>query len=117
MEDLRRFLGQSPNIETHLLLTLTTNTKNLLEIYNCYNIMKIHKIIFTKLDECVRFGNVLNLTLGINRPVSYVTTGQNVPDDIEVADPLRLARLILRGIQELRVLKNMEREKKVGNHV
>ncbi|MCM8774558.1 MAG: flagellar biosynthesis protein FlhF [Candidatus Omnitrophica bacterium] len=97
MEDLKKFLGQSPNIETHLLISFTTKSKELLEIFKCYNILKVHKIIFTKLDEAMMFGNILNLSVRINRPVSYITTGQNVPDDIELADSQKLAQLIVKG--------------------
>ncbi|MBD3246365.1 MAG: hypothetical protein GF333_05075 [Candidatus Omnitrophica bacterium] len=116
MDDLRRFLGSSPNIETHLLLTMTTKPKNLLEIYNCYNIMKIHKVILTKLDESVRFGNILNLATRVNRPISYITTGQNVPDDIEVADPYNLVQLILKGREMLPEKKEGKKKGTVENY-
>ena len=57
--------------------------------------MPVDRLILTKLDEADRLGGILGV-LGISgRPVSYVTTGQAVPDDIEPADRDRLARLIL----------------------
>ncbi len=97
MEDLKNFLGQHFNIETHLLVSLTTKSRAMREIFSCYNIMRIHKVIFTKVDEATSFGNILNFSMHINRPISYITTGQNVPDDIEVADAYSLARLIVKG--------------------
>ncbi|MEX0586562.1 MAG: flagellar biosynthesis protein FlhF, partial [Pirellulales bacterium] len=48
-----------------------------------------------KLDEATGLGNLLPLVRGALLPLSYLTDGQNVPDDIQVADPRRLARVVL----------------------
>ena len=53
------------------------------------------RLILTKLDEAEGLGGVFATLVAANRPVSYITTGQAVPDDIERADRARLARLIL----------------------
>ena len=55
------------------------------------------KIIFTKLDEAVSIGVVFNVIRKVNKSLSYVTTGQDVPDDIDCAHGQKLARLILEG--------------------
>jgi flagellar biosynthesis protein FlhF len=52
-------------------------------------------LILTKLDEATGLGNLLPLVRSSRLPLSYLTNGQNVPDDIEVADARRLARLVL----------------------
>jgi flagellar biosynthesis protein FlhF len=52
-------------------------------------------MIFTKLDEAPHVGVMLNIMRKVNKPLSYVTTGQDVPDDIEVGRARRLAQLIL----------------------
>ena len=52
-------------------------------------------MLLTKLDECSGLGNILPLIRSSKLPLSYMTNGQNVPDDIEVADSMRVARLIL----------------------
>jgi flagellar biosynthesis protein FlhF len=57
-------------------------------------------LILTKLDEAEGLGAILGLLGQANRPVSYLTTGQGVPDDIEPANRKRLARLIL-GVEEI----------------
>ncbi len=54
-------------------------------------------MIFTKLDEAAHVGVVLNVIRKINKSLSYITTGQDVPDDIEVGKGRRLAQLILGG--------------------
>jgi len=70
--------------------------------------MNVHKVIFTKLDEATTYGNMLNFALKAKRPVSYLTTGQNVPDDIETADPERLACLVVKGKEESVSQKQLE---------
>ncbi|HEY7087167.1 MAG TPA: hypothetical protein VH518_03700, partial [Tepidisphaeraceae bacterium] len=57
--------------------------------------VRCDRMIFTKLDEAPHAGLVLNIVNRINKPLSYVTTGQDVPDDIEVGRGRRLANLIL----------------------
>ncbi len=52
-------------------------------------------MILTKLDETSGLGNVLPVLRSSRLPLSYLTNGQNVPDDIETADAHRLARMIL----------------------
>jgi len=57
----------------------------------------VDKIIFTKLDEAVHVGVILNVIRKVNKSLSYITTGQDVPDDIEVGKPKKLAQRILGG--------------------
>ncbi len=54
-------------------------------------------LILTKLDEAVQFGVVPNMLRATGLTLAMVTTGQEVPDDIEVASADRLARLVLDG--------------------
>jgi len=51
-------------------------------------------LLFTKLDETLTYGNILNAVLDFKKPLSFITTGQDVPNDIEVAEPDRIARLV-----------------------
>ena len=57
--------------------------------------VRIDKLIFTKLDEANTIGTVLNVVRAVKKSLSYVTTGQDVPADIEVARGRRIAQLIL----------------------
>jgi len=57
--------------------------------------VRVDKIIFTKLDEAAHVGVVLNVIRKVNKSLSYVTTGQDVPNDIEVGRGKKLAQLIL----------------------
>lgn len=96
MEELKSYLNIGHPDETILVLSVTTHSQDLINIYRQFAPMKIDKVIFTKLDETYSYGQILNTIYEINKPVAYLTTGQNVPDDIEVPDPLHLASLLLR---------------------
>ena len=55
------------------------------------------KLLFTKLDETGTIGNIMNMRCYTGAPLSYITSGQNVPDDIELADVQKLAKMLLGG--------------------
>lgn len=69
--------------EIYLVVSATTKYRDLKSIADAYKAITEYKIIFTKLDETTAFGNLLNLKLYTGAPLSYITCGQNVPDDIE----------------------------------
>ncbi|MEN6413174.1 MAG: flagellar biosynthesis protein FlhF [Veillonellales bacterium] len=96
LAELQALLGADPYIETHLVLSTTTKYKDALEIVNKFSVCSPQKFLFTKVDEASNLGTVLNLLYRFPTTLSYVTTGQNVPDDIELASPNKLANLILR---------------------
>ena len=83
--------------EIYLVLSATTKYKDLLEIVDIYHEMTAYKLIFTKLDETLTYGNLLNVKLYSGADISYVTMGQNVPDDIEVFHTQRIVKQLLGG--------------------
>lgn len=86
--------------EAYLVLSATTKYKDLLKIADMYKEMVSYKLIFTKLDETDGIGNLLNLKLYTKAAMSYVTFGQNVPDDIQVFNPQSVVRELLGGRKE-----------------
>lgn len=84
-------------VETVLLLSPVASREHLLDTANRYRIFNYDRLILTKVDECNNFGSMYEVLDEIGKPVSHVTTGQNVPRDIEKASPERLARLILQN--------------------
>lgn len=82
-------------VETNLLLSLTSSRENMMEVVRRYGKLDCDQIIFTKMDECTGCGFLYDVIAQAGRPVSFVTTGQNVPHDIELANPSRLAELIM----------------------
>jgi flagellar biosynthesis protein FlhF len=101
MEELQEFVSIARPDETILVLSITTDSNDLINIYQRFETIGIDKLILTKLDETYNYGAILNILHEINKPVAYFTTGQNVPDDIEVPDSLRLARMLLRRDEAL----------------
>lgn len=95
MEDLKRFVKVAQPDDIILVLSVTTDSDDLINIYHQFKSAGIDKIIFTKLDETTTYGQILNVVYEIRKPIAYVTTGQNVPDDIEVPDSICLARMFL----------------------
>lgn len=83
--------------EVYLVVSATTKYRDLLSIADSYSEMTEYKLIFTKLDETITLGNLLNLKLYTGAPLSYVTCGQNVPDDIEQFNPQKTVKLLLGG--------------------
>jgi len=83
--------------EVYLVISATTKYKDLTSIADTYREMSDYKIIFTKLDETTSFGNILNLKLYTESELSYVTYGQNVPNDIGRIDPQTIVKQILGG--------------------
>ncbi|MGE5454718.1 MAG: flagellar biosynthesis protein FlhF [Methylocystaceae bacterium] len=93
--ELTEFIKEGNPDEIILVLSATTRSEDIMEIYNRFNIFRVDKIIFTKLDETSNYGNILNAVHKTRTPLAYITNGQNVPDDIRVPDPAELARVIL----------------------
>mgnify|MGYP002626785963 CR=1 FL=1 len=83
--------------EIYLVLSATTKYHDLREIVDTYRSFTDFEIIFTKLDETRTYGNILNTRLYTGAGLSYVTTGQNVPDDIEVIDSQKIVKSLLGG--------------------
>jgi len=96
--ELKEFMEVYSPMETRLVVSAVTKYYDALSIINNFGMVPIHRILFTKLDETKNYGMLLNLSVGSGGiPVSYLTVGQTVPDDIEAADPSVMARLILKG--------------------
>lgn len=90
-------LDKQYNKEVFLVLSATTKYRDLLEIVDSYRKITEYKLIFTKLDETTAYGNLLNLRLYSGAELSYVTNGQNVPDDIEEFNSQRIVKQLLGG--------------------
>ncbi|MDE6901629.1 MAG: flagellar biosynthesis protein FlhF [Lachnospiraceae bacterium] len=83
--------------EVYLVLSATTKYRDLISIADSYKEIADFKLIFTKLDETTTLGNLLNLKLYTGASLSYVTYGQNVPDDIEEFNPQGTVKKLLGG--------------------
>lgn len=97
MKKLINGLNSGYEKEIYLVLSATTKYKDLLEIADIYKEIADYKLIFTKLDETTTYGNILNIRLYSGANLSYMTNGQNVPDDIEVFDTQKIVKQLLGG--------------------
>jgi len=83
--------------EAYLVLSATTKYRDLISIADTYTGMVDYKLIFTKLDETSTYGNLFNLKMHTGAEMSYVTCGQNVPNDIDEFNPQATVRKLLGG--------------------
>jgi len=83
--------------EVYLVVSATTKYRDLRSIADAYSEITSYKLIFTKLDETTALGNILNLKLYTDADLSYITCGQNVPDDIEEFNAQRTVKNLLGG--------------------
>lgn len=92
VEELAPYVSGHAGCEVHLVLSATTKRADLLEAVEGYRSLGFCSIIATKIDETATVGPVVEASLRAAAPITYLTTGQEVPDDIEEAHPLRLAQ-------------------------
>lgn len=83
-------------LEVHLLLSCTSHADQLLEVARRFASLGVDGMVFTKLDEAVGAGVILNVASQLQWQMSYLTTGQDVPDDIEVGHRRRVVEMLLR---------------------
>ncbi len=95
MTELKSFLEPCSEVEIFLVLGATTKYADLMETVMRFSQLPIKQLVFTKLDETQHYGSILNIVSKTRKAVAYITTGQNVPDDIEVPDPDKIAKLLL----------------------
>lgn len=95
LNELKNFLAVAAPDEVHLVLSSTASQECAELAIERFEDVRVDNIIFTKLDEAAHVGVVLNVVRKMNKSLSYITTGQDVPDDIEVGRGQRLAQLIL----------------------
>lgn len=98
-DDLKHFIDSVEDTEKdlYLVVSVTTKYRDLLKIVDSYKDVKDVKIIFTKLDETTALGNIFNLRMYTNAKLSYITSGQNVPEDISLLDAQKIVRKLLGG--------------------
>ncbi len=97
LDELQTFLAAARPHQVHLVLASVASEASLLRTADQFARVGPSRVIFTKLDEAASFGVLVNVAARLSSRLSFVTTGQEVPDDIEPGRADRLARLILDG--------------------
>ncbi len=100
-DDIEKLLLSVPEEqrEIYLVLSATTKYKDLVKITETYSAIAKYSLIFTKLDETGGIGNIFNIKMLTDAPLSYTTFGQSVPDDISKINPQAIAKQLLGGGQ------------------
>ena len=95
IQELRSMLAEAEADEVHLVLSSVNSLENLKKTAQQFADVGVTALVLTKLDEATGLGNIIPLLRSCRLPLSYVTHGQNVPDDIAAADRRRLTRSML----------------------
>ncbi|NLX19576.1 MAG: flagellar biosynthesis protein FlhF [Desulfobulbus sp.] len=95
MQELASFFKPQFDIEHHLLLSAATREREIEETIRRFSVLPISNFIFTKIDECEQLGVLLNIHYKNDTPISFLTNGQRVPEDLLMPSPADIADLIL----------------------
>lgn len=95
ISELRAFVQKANPDIISMVISATTKNKDIKTILDGYSQLSYNNIIITKLDETTSYGCLYNIAEFSNKPINYITTGQNVPDDIKVPTKEGIARFIL----------------------
>ena len=98
LDELKQFLSIAQPHQTHLVLSGTAGEQVLIREAEAFLPLGVDRIVLTKLDEAVSFGMLVDVLHRIGRELSFMTTGQEVPADIEPASGDRLAMMVLDGL-------------------
>jgi flagellar biosynthesis protein FlhF len=99
IDKLQQFLASNNEvgIDVNLVMGAPTKLEDLRAIYRNFSPLGIDTLIFTKLDETRGFGNIFSLVYETEKPVSYLSVGQEVPDDLRCADSDYLVECLMEG--------------------
>lgn len=95
IQELKSMLAEAAPAEVHLVLSAVAGARSLVTTAERFATVGTTALLVTKLDEAMSLGNLVSVTRTCRLPVSYLTDGQNVPDDIQIAQSRALARMIL----------------------
>lgn len=94
IRELTSYFTKLPELQKHLVVSVATKEKDLREISQAFNAIGVQRLLFTKIDESSTYGNMLNLLIRTNIPLSFLSCGRKVPDDIEAGSIQKLVDLI-----------------------
>jgi len=98
LAELKAFLDVLDSVDIYLVINATTRKRDMIRILNDYKMIAYSQMIITKIDETVAPGSIINAAYYTGLPIAYITNGQDVPDDIEVANPRLLAGYVMRDV-------------------
>lgn len=96
LRDLRRLLGSRRGVRTHIVMAGDTSAASARRILDAYYDARPDRVVISKVDEAESLSPLLGVLTERNIPVSYLTTGQRVPEDLNRATAQNLASVVLR---------------------
>jgi flagellar biosynthesis protein FlhF len=96
-EEMAHFLSSYPGLDTHLVLPASMRTSDLRRTAQRYEIFGPRKLLFTRLDETETFGPILSQSVRMGKPVSFLSRGQRIPEDLEAATRDVILDLVLKA--------------------
>lgn len=100
MKELGVMLQAFDPTEIHLVVSLTAERETVRDVAERFGAFNFNRIVVTKVDETVKNGIILDVLARLGKELSFITTGQEIPRDIEVADSDRLASIILGEVEQ-----------------
>lgn len=101
IDEILQLIETDFRISTHLVLSVTTESIIMKDAASAFSVFNPDTIVFTKIDETKRCGKILDQVIDFKLPVSLVTNGQRVPEDLIVPDKRQLLKIILgKGTKE-----------------
>lgn len=98
ISELRALIDKTNADNINLVISATTKNKDIKAIVDGYNTLSYDKIIVTKLDETSSYGSIYNISKRANKPIRFLTVGQNVPDDIKDVSKDSLEKIVFREV-------------------
>ena len=93
--ELHQLFDDLPDVQHHLVLSAAAMECHLTDAIRSFSVVPVSSVIITKLDESRTFSQTFNLICQSRLPLSYLTTGQRVPEDLELATPRKVTELVL----------------------
>ncbi len=95
LSELRAYVEKSNAKNINLVLSSSVKNTDIKVIADSYRNLGVNRVVITKLDETSTYGSILNILKEVNVPLSFITTGQNVPEDIKFPSKEELLSLIM----------------------
>lgn len=93
--ELQSYLQAVQPSDVALVLSATTSAQSMIDCLECFSPCQYNQLIFTKIDEASSYGAMYGAIRDAQKPLTFVTFGQTVPDDIRPGDPDYIVQLLL----------------------
>ncbi len=97
LKELSELLGEDLSIETHLVLSAAIKPEDMKEAATNFAVLNPSSYVFSKIDETKTRGGIVDQLMDLKLPISYITNGQRVPEDIFPATQRKVLQLMLQG--------------------